>query len=255
MIEGQALLNIAKRLIKHPASLLLRLTVCNAIEIELPRRIAAASAVDHTSILKIEKERTPVFQRRTDAVGAENIALGLESNLTRVAELIKGERFTPETAFHMETTLGLPHGFFDQSNPVLAPETIARLRSPLDFVQRDTEPEVVSETFKLTSASKVNQQPFLKDRQPAKSRKRPQSRARQSLTWSSLPEAPEQLTGAAAPLLHPMTRPSTSVTSLENLEGIEPIAEALIKTLAGKARTGQLDELKALELLQQAVLL
>jgi hypothetical protein len=52
-----------------------------------------------------------------------------------------------------------------------------------------------------------------------------------------------------------MTRPSTSVTSLENLEGIEPIAEALIKTLAGKARTGQLDELKALELLQQAVLL
>jgi hypothetical protein len=43
------------------------------------------------------------------------------------------------------------------------------------------------------------------------------------------------------------------VTSLEDLDGIEPIAEALIKTLAGKARTGRLDELKALELLQQAV--
>ena len=52
-----------------------------------------------------------------------------------------------------------------------------------------------------------------------------------------------------------MPRPFTSVTSLENLDGIEPIAEALIKTLAGKARTGRLDELKALELLQQAVLL
>jgi hypothetical protein len=44
------------------------------------------------------------------------------------------------------------------------------------------------------------------------------------------------------------------VTSLDNLHGIAPIAEALIKTLAGKARTGRLDELKALELLQQAVL-
>jgi hypothetical protein len=46
-----------------------------------------------------------------------------------------------------------------------------------------------------------------------------------------------------------------SVTSLDNLDGIAPIAEALIKTLAGKARTGRLDELKALELLQQAVML
>jgi hypothetical protein len=50
-----------------------------------------------------------------------------------------------------------------------------------------------------------------------------------------------------------MQRTFTSVTSLENLDGIEPIAEALIKTLAGKARIGRLDQLKALELLQQAV--
>jgi hypothetical protein len=52
-----------------------------------------------------------------------------------------------------------------------------------------------------------------------------------------------------------MSRSFTSATSLDDLEGIEPIAEALIKTLAGKARTGRLDELKALELLRQAVLL
>jgi hypothetical protein len=44
-----------------------------------------------------------------------------------------------------------------------------------------------------------------------------------------------------------------SVTSLDDLIGIEPIAEALIKTLAGKARTGRLDEMKALELLRQIV--
>jgi hypothetical protein len=52
------------------------------------------------------------------------------------------------------------------------------------------------------------------------------------------------------------TPPSATFgTSLAGLDGIAPIAEALLKTLAGKARTGRLDELKALELLQQAVLL
>jgi hypothetical protein len=85
-----------------------------------------------------------------------------------VAELMKGERFTPETAFHMETTLGLPHGFFDQPNPVLAPETMARLKSPLDFVQPDDEPEVVSETFRPASIPEVNQQPLFEDRLPEK---------------------------------------------------------------------------------------
>ncbi|WP_250517885.1 hypothetical protein [Caballeronia sp. INDeC2] len=72
-----------------------------------------------------------------DAVGAENIALALESSLARIAELLRGERFTPETAFHMETTLGLPSGFFDQSHPLLLSETIARLKMPLEFVHTD----------------------------------------------------------------------------------------------------------------------
>jgi hypothetical protein len=55
---------------------------------------------------------TRSFKLLVDAVGAENIALGLDSNLTQVAELVNGERVTPETAFHMEMTLGLPDGFF-----------------------------------------------------------------------------------------------------------------------------------------------
>ena len=107
--------------------------------------------------------KTRSFQFLVNAVGAENIALGLESNMTRVAELMKGERFTPETAFHMETTLGLPHGFFDQPIPALAAETIARLKSPLDFVRTDDEPEVVPETPEPASAVNGGQQPFLKD--------------------------------------------------------------------------------------------
>jgi hypothetical protein len=46
---------------------------------------------------------------------------------------------------------------------------------------------------------------------------------------------------------------SAPVTSLDDLIGIAPIAEALIKTLAGKARTGRLDEIRALEFLHQIV--
>jgi hypothetical protein len=72
---------------------------------------------------------------------------------------------------------------------------------------------------------------------------------------AATPATRESLPASATPQRNPVPLPFSSVTSLDNLHGIEPIAEALIKTLAGKARTGRLDELKALELLQQAVLL
>jgi hypothetical protein len=49
---------------------------------------------------------------------------------------------------------------------------------------------------------------------------------------------------------------SISVASdLAHLHGIPPIAEALLKTIAAKARAGLLNEHKALELLQQMILL
>ncbi|CAN7749477.1 hypothetical protein LJR267_010348 [Paraburkholderia hospita] len=106
--------------------------------------------------------KTRSFQFLVDAVGAENIAIALESNMTRVGELMKGERFTPKTAFHMETTLGLPHGSFDQPNPALAAETIARLKSPLDFVQTN-DGHVESEALKPAFALNVAQQRILED--------------------------------------------------------------------------------------------
>ncbi|WP_321821568.1 MULTISPECIES: hypothetical protein [unclassified Burkholderia] len=107
--------------------------------------------------------KTRSFQFLVNAVGAENIAIALESNMTRVAELMKGERFTPETAFHMETTLGLPHGFFDHPNPALSAETIVRLKSPLDYIQTDDGPGVESEALEPASALNVDHQPLLKD--------------------------------------------------------------------------------------------
>ncbi|WP_239483080.1 hypothetical protein [Paraburkholderia sp. C35] len=421
---------------------------------------------DATQTASIFKTRS--FQFLVDAVGAENIAIALESNMTRVAELLKGERFTPETAFHMETTLGLPHGFFDQTNPALADETIARLKSPLDFVQVDdgfnAEPEAlepvattavaqsavtavsVSEEAQMSqkiavgspravkntqnrmskqskpraplkaSSSKDKTPPATPEQQPLalndsgeveairrtnlrlltsrngskvrlgaamemsafniadrlNGKKRMDSveahrfteRLGLSVGWldsphteADIPESvsrllapgprgrasvkqdessalatndgeqgkpasetvrtrrkrstamgeleqpssvatnvakekdapvatapahvndfpdepasrtladshtaapvsplarPDAMPGSGTPLQNPALLPVTSVTSLDTLHGIAPIAEALIKTLAGKARTGQLDELKALELLQQAILL
>ncbi|WP_434667218.1 hypothetical protein P5W99_38520 [Paraburkholderia sp. A3BS-1L] len=120
-----------------------------------------APAQDSTQTASIFKTRS--FQFLVDTVGAENIAIALESSMTRVAELLKGERFTPETAFHMETTLGLPQGFFDQPNPGLAAETIARLKSPLDFIQPDDEPDAESEALKPASVLTVDPQPSLED--------------------------------------------------------------------------------------------
>ncbi|AFT90087.1 hypothetical protein [Paraburkholderia phenoliruptrix] len=116
---------------------------------------------DSTDTASIFKTRS--FQFLVNAVGAENIAIALESNMTRVAELMKGERFTPETAFHMETTLGLPHGFFDQPNPALADETIARLKSPLDFVQIDEGFDAGYEALAPASAETVDPQPVPED--------------------------------------------------------------------------------------------
>ncbi|SOE96688.1 hypothetical protein SAMN05414139_09672 [Burkholderia sp. D7] len=111
--------------------------------------------------------KTRSFKLLVDAVGAENIALGLDSNLTRVAELVNGERFTPETAFHIETTLGLPDGFFDQPNPVLTPETIGRLRSPLDFIHANAEPEIAYEqVLKQAPVTQANQHSTLTHRLP-----------------------------------------------------------------------------------------
>ena len=89
--------------------------------------------------------KTRSFKWLVDAVGAENIALGLDSSLTRVTELTNGQRFTPETAFHIETTLGLPDGFLDQPNPALTSETISRLKAPLDFIRANAEPDSAEE--------------------------------------------------------------------------------------------------------------
>lgn len=102
-----------------------------------PARVNSPSRETNGGATPASIIKTRSLKVLVDAIGAENIALGLDSSMSRIAELMRGERFTPETAFHMETTLGLPSGFFDQLHPVLSPETIARLKAPLEFVHAD----------------------------------------------------------------------------------------------------------------------
>ena len=321
----------------------------------------AASAQATASIFK-----TRSFKLLVDAVGAENIALGLDSNLTRVTELINGVGFTPETAFHIETTLGLPDGFFDQPNPVLTPEIVTRLKSPLDFMQPNVEntpgehspkeAEMRKKNNGRSQADNVAEKPAMKSlpkkpQAPAKPglqqsllltddasvekirranlhvlTSRNGSKARLSalmelsgsnmahrlhgqkrlddaeanrfterlglpIGWLDSARTAADIPASVTALLLPSRRaggaqdeakvraqpvlpaaadeapaqarlsmdapmqPASSTTRLDHLQGIQPIAEALLKTLAGKARAGLLDEAKALEMLQQAVLL
>jgi len=143
-----------------------------------------------------------------DAVGAENIALGLDSNLARVSELLNGERFTPETAFHIETTLGLADGFFDQPNPVLTTETIARLRSPLDFIHANTEPEIAYEqVVKPAPVTQANDHSTLIDRLPRE------------------PEMPKKTNGAS---------PRTVAKS--NTTAAKPVATTPAQSAPGKVK-------------------
>src|SRR5471030_1557038 len=152
--------------------------------------------------------KTRSFKLLVDAVGAENLALGLDSNLARVSELLNGERFTPETAFHIETTLGLADGFFDQPNPVLTTETIARLRSPLDFIHANTEPEIAYEqVVKPAPVTQANDHSTLIDRLPRE------------------PEMPKKTNGAS---------PRTVAKS--NTTAAKPVATTPAQSAPGKVK-------------------
>jgi hypothetical protein len=146
--------------------------------------------------------KTRSFKWLVDAVGAENIALGLDSNLARVAELINGERFTPETAFHIETTLGLPEGFFDQPNPALTSETISRLKAPLDFIRANAEPESADEqALESAPATPVDHHRTPADRLPRESEM--SNRTADGSPQVAAKRKPTAVTAAAAPSSKP----------------------------------------------------
>jgi hypothetical protein len=191
-----------------------------------------------------------------DAVGAENIALGLDSNLTRVAELVNGVGFTPETAFHIETTLGLPDGFFDQPSPVLTPEIIARLKSPLDFIHAHAEPEpAYQEWVKPTQVTSTIQQPASSGRLPKEqempkktSGGSPRAVAKDTNKQAVKPAAPASPKAAPAKA-KPLSKssPQQSLPLNDDTAAVEKIRRANLHVLTSrngsKARLGTLMEL------------
>jgi hypothetical protein len=186
--------------------------------------------------------KTRSFKLLVDAVGAENIALGLDSNLTRVAELANGERFTPETAFHIETTLGLPDGFFDQPNPVLTSEIIARLRSPLLFIHSGIEREnTQEEACKSAPIKKVKYHPASIDhllKEPEMPKKTsggsPRAAANSKPTTAAKPAATTRPQSAPAKVKASSKSESQQSLALNDVATVENIRRANLHVLTSR---------------------
>jgi len=210
-------------------------------------------ARDPTQTASIFKTRS--FKLLVDAVGAENIALGLDSNLTRVAELVNGERFTPETAFHIETTLGLPDGFFDQPNPVLTSETIARLKSPLDFIHTNAEPELAYPTTPaparathtsqhITSSDRLPKEPEMRKKTGSESPRAVAKGTNQAVVKKTPGTAPKAAPANAKAPLKSSTQQSLPLNDAATVEKIRRANLHVITSRNGsKARLGVLMEL------------
>jgi hypothetical protein len=210
-------------------------------------------ARDPTQTASIFKTRS--FKLLVDAVGAENIALGLDSNLTRVAELVNGERFTPETAFHIETTLGLPDGFFDQPNPVLTSETIARLKSPLDFIHTNAEPELAYPTTPaparathtsqhITSSDRLPKEPEMRKKTGSESPRAVAKGTNQAVVKNTPGTAPKAAPANTKAPLKSSTQQSLPLNDAATVEKIRRANLHVITSRNGsKARLGVLMEL------------
>lgn len=82
------------------------------------------------------------------AVGPDNLAVALDVSLHRIKELQDGIDFSNETAYHIESSLGLSSGFLDQVNPVLTPADIQRINALPSERHPEVPPASVSPTSK-----------------------------------------------------------------------------------------------------------
>ncbi len=176
---------------------------------------------------------------------------------------VESKRFTD--------ALGLPVGWLDLPRAATdIPETVLDLLVPTGRRNASSKGFSVGPETPTPTADKTLPSTHRPGRQIRTLQKEPSGAAAPAVTQNndqhtenertSIEDVPiaRENRGVIASATTPDTQdayPSTSATSLETLQGIPPIAEALIKTLAGKARTGRLDEIHALQLLQQAILL
>ncbi|MCC5611002.1 hypothetical protein LC612_30695 [Nostoc sp. CHAB 5834] len=69
------------------------------------------------------------FRLLAQAIGDEDLAVALDLNMGRVKEIADGINYTDETAYHIETVLGLASGFMDKVNPKLDATDIERIKT------------------------------------------------------------------------------------------------------------------------------
>ena len=81
--------------------------------------------------------RVKNFRMLHKMAGEDQLGVILGVSHQRLEELLAGHNFSEETAYHIETTLGLPSGFFDLLNPILSKEQVERLRQ---FKEQEQEP-------------------------------------------------------------------------------------------------------------------
>lgn len=80
------------------------------------------------------------FRMLVEAIGEEQLAVRIESTLQRVKEMAEGINLSSEMAYHIESSLGLQSGFFDQVNPRLSAEDVLRLKSHMSELVHDETP-------------------------------------------------------------------------------------------------------------------
>jgi hypothetical protein len=204
--------------------------------------------------------------------------LGLVMGLTgsNMAHRLHGKKRMDEAEANRFTErLGLPTGWLDQPrSEAEIPESVSVLLAPASRARASAQEQVsraatddagasdvlppslrASETPSATSASEL--EPVVFEPQLSSPKAAGPSPTNEPKQTAAIDAHAVEDDGDRVPAraLANAEFPPALATSLQGLDGISPIAEALLKTLAGKARTGRLDELTALELLHKAVLI
>jgi len=220
---------------------------------------------DLPSIYEIRRANLHVLTARNGTKAQLGRLLNLSQS--NMAHRLHGQKRMDDAETHrIISALGLPTDWLDQPREISdVPEAVNNILAP---ASRARQPSLA--TAPALDSLETNVAPM----------KLPKARASNNAHELALRESPKPASGVVSELeraarqpridADPVpalkrelssngviaaqdTFPSTAATDLGTLRGIHPIAEALLKTLAGKARIGRLDEMKALELLHQAI--
>jgi hypothetical protein len=246
---------------------------CAAIEATPPQQL---SLHDGATVESIRRANVHVLTGRNGSKAKLGLVMGMTGS--NMAHRLHGKKRMDEAEANRFTErLGLPTGWLDQPrSEAEIPESVSVLLAPAPRARANAQGQAsraatvdagAPDVSALTPrASKTPSATPESAQAPAVSETQLSSGSVKTASASPTNETEQPAATDARAVEHDGDRlparalanaefPPALATSLQGLEGISPIAEALLKTLAGKARTGRLDELTALELLHKAVLL